>query len=220
MHVQNLAEEDCHSEIATLDIETDGFDGTQDNLIAIGVGYHDADAGNCEIDVVTQGRVGGSELDVIQEAYSWLNQRNPEVLVTYNGKGFDLEFLNDKLEVLVADPRPTIATEKHLDLFLPRQRAADEINEKWPGLEECLTAYDIPLYETTWRGDTLTNARFGEELAPEYLSVLENGESVEELEAVIHEYTASDIEANIALYEADAGRRPTLSYEFSVGEGY
>lgn len=88
------------------------------------------------------------------------------------------------------------------------------MNKKWPSLEECLTSYDLPLYETTWRGDTLTNTRFGEELGPEYLAALENGSELTELEAVIHEYTASDIEANIALYEADVGRKYTPAYDY------
>jgi hypothetical protein len=60
-----------------------------------------------------------------------------------------------------------------------------------------------------WRGEELTNTRFGEELAPEYLQAIEEDRtaSINELETVIYEYVMTDIEANIALYESDVGRR-------------
>jgi hypothetical protein len=62
---------------------------------------------------------------------------------------------------------------------------------------------------TLWRGEQLTNTRFGEDLAPEYLRAIEEdcAATINELETVIHEYVMTDIEANLALYETDSGRR-------------
>lgn len=50
------------------------------------------------------------------------------------------------------------------------------------------------------------------ELPPTYLESIHQGNEarVDDLESVIYEYTATDVEANIALYESDAGREHTL----------
>lgn len=214
MHMLNLDEDHQFGDYAALDIETDGFDGKENNLIAVGVGYYDGD-GRPEIDVITRASVDNDELAVIQEAYSWLDTRNPEGVVTYNGKGFDFKFLTDKLSVLGANPKPELST-PHLDLFPERQQLADRAGAKWPRLEECLRAYDIPIYETEWNGQQFSGEILAEEFAPLYLAALSNGEQglINELEDILWEYTASDIEATIALYEADINRGYMPKYSF------
>lgn len=117
------------------------------------------------------------------------------------------------MEALGLEPRPELRGSQ-VDLFPERQRLASQLNQKWPGLEECLSAYGIPLYEIEWNNQTLTGEEFGEELAPRYLRALEDGDidSVKALEQTIQEYASSDIEATSALYEADVNREYTPSY--------
>ncbi|KTG24435.1 hypothetical protein AUR66_16605, partial [Haloferax profundi] len=65
-----------------------------------------------------------------------------------------------------------------------------------------------------WDKSEMTNERFGEELAPKYLSALEHGDwaRADELEYVIRDYAVADTEATIALYEALLGRSYTPQY--------
>lgn len=210
----SLGDEYRYDRYAALDIETDGFDGSKNDLIAIGVGYHPVE-NSPEIDVMTRASVGGDELDIIRAAYDWINDRNPDGLITYNGVGFDFRFLDDKLRHLGADPTPHLSID-HLDLFPERKRNAEERNIKWPKLEECLEAYGIPVYDTEWEGRPFTGKLLAEEFAPLYLGAMADGDGavLNELEDTLWRYTASDIEATIALYEADLDREyvPTYAY--------
>jgi len=99
--------------------------------------------------------------------------------------------------------------ENHIDLFVPRKQQADQRGVKWPSLEEVLEEHGLSVEPTLWRGEELTNTLFGEQLAPEYLNAIDKNQksTVDELESVIHKYVVGDIEANLALYETDAGRR-------------
>jgi len=209
-----LADEDCAEKIALVDIETGGFDGATDPLIAIGTGFYDTGADVAETTVFTLTRHQDEET-LITDAYSWLNEYDFEALVTYHGEEFDLPFLSDKLDALsLAGTRPSLNYDTHMDLFVPRKQQADRTGRKWPSLEETLEAHEIPRYVTNWEEEELTNTRFGEVLAPKYISALEDGvESVvQPLRETIHEYTVTDIEATAALYEADAGREYTPQY--------
>lgn len=212
----DLADRYRYDRIGTLDIETSGFDGRTDDLVAIGVGYYDATSGeNAEVKVHTRKSVGGDERDLIRAAYEWLNDRGPDCLTSYKGKFFDLTFLDNKVDALgFSNCPPLECAGTHVDLFPPRKRRANELNQKWPSLEESLDSYGIPEYETDWEGEKLTNTRFGEDLAPRYVNALvaDNSETLEELESVVVEYTETDVEANIALYEADVGREYVPTY--------
>lgn len=203
--------------IGTLDIETNGFDGSSDELVAIGVGYYEAGRETAEVEVITRAAVRGDERTLIENAYGWLNERTPDGLATYKGASFDLTFLSDRMEVLGFRERPTMTcADRHVDLYPARKRIADRTGRKWPSLEESLDAYDLPVYSTQWKGAELTNTRFGQDLAPRYLNALaqEDDSTLDELEPTIIEYTASDVEANIALYEADAGRTYMPQYSY------
>ena len=206
----------CYDTVGTLDIETSGFDGAKDHLVAVGVGYHDTSNGDdAEVEVHTQRKCDGDERELIRSAFQWLNDRDPEALVSYKGSSFDMDFLYKKHIALKMSDLPTLeCTRNHIDLFDPRKDLADQNGKKWPSLEESLAAYEIPDYVTEWNGGTLTNTRFGEELAPRYVSALQNGDNgmLDELESVVVEYTESDIEANLALYAADAGREYLPTY--------
>lgn len=208
-----LNPDQCFDSIGTLDIETSGFDGATEDLIAVGVGYYEPNA-DAEVAVHTQLMFDGDERELIRNAYDWLNDREPECLATFNGAGFDFDFLVDKCDALGYRDRPDLlGWPNHVDLLSERKQRLPP-NRKWPSLEESLNAYEIPKYETTWNGKKLTNTRFGEELAPRYVDALASSDAgvLDELESVVVEYTESDIEANIALYEADAGREYLPTY--------
>jgi len=209
----DLSDDQRYHSIGTLDIETSGFDGATEDLIAIGVGYCEAHGENADVEVFTQKDFDGDEAELIQSAYNWLNTRNPEALATFKGSEFDFEFLEDKQQALGVTPDDLVCRSNHVDLFVERKQA-NPPNQKWPSLEESLDAYGIPEYTTMWGSVKLDNVRFGEELAPKYVAALNDrgDHSLDSLEAVVREYTATDIEANLALYEHDAGREYTPSY--------
>jgi len=210
----NLSDEHRYDSIGTLDIETSGFDGATEDLIAIGVGYCEANGENVAVEVFTQKDFDGDEAELIQSAYEWLNTRSPDGLATFKGSEFDFEFLEDKQQALGFTADDLMCQSNHVDLFIPRKEQAEAQNKKWPSLEESLDAYDIPEYTTMWGGVKLDNVRFGEELAPKYVTALDGRgqHSLDSLEAVVREYTETDIEANLALYEHDVGRKYTPTY--------
>lgn len=216
MYTFDLPPEKHYDQYGTIDIETDGFDGAQNQLAAVGVGVFDTGESQPEIEVFTRGDANGDEIEIVREAFSWLNARSIEAVVTYNGTKFDFSFIHDRLEALGVEDKPSIATGNHIDLFPPRKRAAERDNEKWPSLEESLAAYDLDTYETVWNEQRLTNSLFGERFAPDYFSAIERGamEEIEEYERTLFEYTASDIEATIALYEAEVNRPYQPTYQF------
>jgi len=214
MSTLDLNPEQCYETVATLDIETSGFDGATGDLIAIGVGYYDTTTDTLARTVHTQCDTDGDEGELIREAYNWLNDRDPDCLTTFNGAGFDFEFLVDKRDALPIADRPDIlGWPDHVDLLAERKQAMPS-HQRWPSLEDCLDAYEIPTSETAWNGGKLTNTRFGEELAPKYVTALRNDDrdALYKLEGVTRRYTEADIEATLALYEHDAGREYTPTY--------
>jgi uncharacterized protein YprB with RNaseH-like and TPR domain len=215
IHRHDLSTSEIVTRYATLDIETSSVDPDEGQTVAIGIGTIDVLDGEMSVDVLSYGGAQGSEKALIRRAFSRINEFEPSALVTFNGEWFDLDFLDGRIERLGFDQKPTLeCAEHHLDLFLPRKRKADAAGVKWPKLETVLSSHDITVPMTEWRGQELTNTRFGEELAPVYLKSVQQGNEaqVDDLESVIYEYTATDVEANIALYEADASRQyePTL----------
>lgn len=213
MSTLDLSDSQRYESIGTLDIETSGFNGATEDLIAIGVGYCEANGENAAVEVFTQKDFDGDEAALIRNAYDWLNTRSPEALATFKGSEFDFDFLEDKQQALGATVPDLVCRSNHVDLFVQRKRNQPS-HKKWPSLEESLDAYGIEEYVTTWNDAKLTNTRFGEDLAPEYVSALQSGDTatLDSLEAVVREYTETDIEANLALYEHDAGREYTPSY--------
>jgi hypothetical protein len=205
-----LPPEDCAEHFAVFDIETTGRDGTQDNVVAIAVGCYDLTMDYAEVQVFTFAGEG-DELTLIRNSYTWLENHCEEGVVTYNGVGFDVPFLEDRITALLPmeEEGPTLnCMDRHLDLFLRKKEFTTTVGSKWPTLEECLAAYNIPVQTVYWEGEELTNKRFGEYLAPRYLQAIEEDdrETIERLEKKIIEYAAGDIEATVALHEADARR--------------
>lgn len=159
---------------------------------------------------MTAGDAVDDEAALVDRAMARLAAADADALVTYNGSEFDLPFIEDRLDRLgAAVDLPAITdSSTHVDLFLDRKRRADDEGRRWPRLEECLDAYGHTPAKTVWRGEPLTNARFGEELGPAYLRTLgtETGARFRDrLTAVVDHYLIGDLEATLALYHADIG---------------
>ena len=207
---QSLGPDEITTRYASIDIESNSLDPTSGRTVAIGIGLKDTVAGEQSIDVLTLGGALGDERTMIRRAFERINEFDPDALVTYNGEAFDLDYLSKRIESLQFRQQPELNCAKnHVDLFVSRKRSADKAGVKWPSLEEVLDKHGLTVQPTLWRGEQLTNTLFGEELAPEYIQAIteDRAATIDELETVIHEYVMGDIEANIALYESDAGRR-------------
>jgi hypothetical protein len=207
---QTLGPDEIATRYASIDIECNSLDPTSGRTVAIGIGLKDTVAGEQSIDVLMLGGAMGDEETLIRRAFERINEFDPSALVSFNGRGFDLNYLSERLAILEPTQQVGLQCEdNHIDLFVPRKEKADEQGVKWPSLEEVLEGHGLAVQPTHWRGEQLTNTRFGEELAPEYLRAIEEDRAatIDELETVIHEYVMGDIEANIALYEIDAGRQ-------------
>lgn len=214
LFTHRLSPLDRYEEVGVIDIETSGLDSSSSRLIAIGLGYYEPDSTTPAIAVPTLASEGNDELALIDRATRWLNAQDPSVIVTYNGTAFDLPFLRDRFCILGAE-RLQFPDSPHVDLYLPRQVTADLVGVAWPTLETCLQAYNHSTNTVRWEGQPLDNTRFGTELAPKFLQAISanNEEAIDRLEDLIIAYTGSDIEATVALYEADAGRDYEPSYE-------
>ena len=207
---QSLDPDEIATRYASIDIECNSIDPTSGRTVAIGIGLKDTVAGEQSIDVLTLGGALGDEGTMIRRAFERINEFDPNALVTFNGKSFDLDYLSERIELLRFRQNIDInCVKNHVDLFVPRRRSADKAGVKWPSLEEVLDTHGLTVQPTMWRGEELTNTRFGEELAPEYIQAITEGrtDTIDKLETVIHGYVMTDIEANLALYETDAGRR-------------
>ena len=207
---QSLGPDEITTRYASIDIESNSLDPTSGRTVAIGIGLKDTVAGEQSIDVLTLGGALGDEGTMIRRAFERINEFDPNALVTYNGEAFDLDYLSKRIESLQFRQQPELNCAKnHVDLFVSRKRSADEAGVKWPSLQKVLDKHGLSVQPTLWRGEELTNTLFGEELAPEYIQAIteDRTATIDELETVIHEYVMSDIEANLVLYETDAGRR-------------
>lgn len=205
-----LSSENVVTRYATLAIETNGIDPSQNQTVAIGIGLFDELNQQDSVDVLTIGGALGDEQTLIRRAFDRINQFDPAALVTYNGTAFDLDYLQERISQLQFNTPPEISCDDHhIDLFLPRKQQASEAGEKWPTIEEVLDHHGITVQSTEWRGGYVTNTVFRERLAPVYLKAIKQGnrDSVKKLDFAIHNYTATDVQANISLYEADVGRR-------------
>jgi hypothetical protein len=196
--------------VATMDIETTAVDPADGELVSLGVGVHERTAPLNRATYETFHRDGDGEVSLVRTAMDYLARSGADALVTYNGAEFDLPFVEGRLAAHGAAPEFPAVTgpETHVDLFLDRRERAEEAGEPWPGLEACLAAYGYTPAKTVWRGDPVTNSRFGDELGPAYLRTLgtETGDRFRAtLTEVIDHYLRTDLEATLALFRADIG---------------
>ena len=208
--------------VATLDIETTHYKPTAGELVSIGIGVHDRGDDGSNATYETFHRDGQGEARLVERTFEQLSASDVDGLVTYNGRDFDLTFITGRLNALehrLTLPDLLTSKDQHIDLFEDRKQAADRRNRKWPSLEGCLAAYELPEPKTVLNGDPVTNTRFGEELGPAYLDALRHtNSSVDALTDVIDHYLITDLEANLAIYYADIGVEFPFRYLDRRGE--
>jgi hypothetical protein len=209
MAMQYPRKDPGHQRIATLDIETTHSKPSQGEIVSIGVGVHDREEPGEAATYDTFHRDSDGEAALIRRAVGRLTEYAADGLVTYNGIGFDMDFIGSRLEQLgetVEAPEIATTPERHLDLYVDRKQRADQEGAKWPSLEECLEAYGYPCPVTKWSGEEITARRFGEEIGPAYLRALvDDSSQASALKPAIEHYLTTDLEANIAIYYADIG---------------
>ena len=148
------------------------------------------------------------EQPLVSKAFRYIDGLDGDVLVSYSGSDFDMEFLAARSTQFDSAPSPpTLHTAgQHIDLFTD-QKAAYDPGKKWPPLEECLSSYGFPVPKTTWNGAPLDNSRFGDEFGPAFLEVVATGgdHAIAAYREVLDHYLTTDLEANLALYYADQG---------------
>lgn len=201
-------EDPGYDRVATLDIETTHYKANQGEVVSVGIGIYDAADDEFEYNPFHR-ESPDDEASTISRALEYVDQSGADGLVTYNGRDFDLEFLNDRL-VLCGENGLQLGLdtpETHVDLLEDRKKVCERTGQKWPKLEACLSTYGFDEPETIWNGQPVTNVRFGEELGPEYLTMLEMGDETqtEQLCEVIDHYLVTDLEANLAIYYSDIG---------------
>jgi DNA polymerase elongation subunit (family B) len=106
LHFNQL--DDRYERVAVLDIETGGYDGGTDPLIAIGVGRYDQSDGTAESKTFVL-NTDVDQIALIRRAYDWIDEFAPDALVTFNGEHFDLPFLGNTIEAASVDgDRPAL----------------------------------------------------------------------------------------------------------------
>ena len=198
-----------HARLATLDVETTAFDAAEGELVAVGVGVHDRGDSAAAASWDTFLRDGSGEVALVRRALNRLAAADPDLLLTYNGRAFDVPFVRERLAALDADlslPARLTDPARHLDLFLARRRRAARTGEPWPTLEDCLAAYGFPDPVTRLDGRRITNERFGEVLGPAVLdAVADGGAPSDDLERAVRHYLRTDLVATLAVYAGDVG---------------
>ncbi|ELZ38758.1 hypothetical protein C471_09315 [Halorubrum saccharovorum DSM 1137] len=200
-----------HDKLVTFDIETTHYDPDEGETVAIGVGQHEvgSSGGEARYEIFARRQRGvDDEQKLVERAFEFIDNLDGDTLVSYNGVGFDMDFLYKRSAHF--DPAPGSPelhrAGHHVDLFTDRKAACGP-NDKWPSLEECLDSYDLPVPKTVWNGAPIDNTRFGEEFAPAFLDALGTGDDqeVSRFRGVLDHYLMTDLEANLALYYADQG---------------
>jgi len=204
--------------IATLDIETTGFDAATAETVAIGVGLHErgTPGSDTSLDCFYRETVD-DEAEIILGVAEQLADYEADLLVTYNGADFDLPFLRDRLDELgVTQSAFQFPGDAHLDLLTDRKAMPG----KWPKLEACVAAYGATPARTVWNGTDVDGGVFGEELAPAYLRCLADDDATRKaaLRPVIEHYLESDLENNWLIYYGDLGVAFEPSYVGTVRE--
>ncbi|GAA0541559.1 ribonuclease H-like domain-containing protein [Halorubrum ejinorense] len=202
---------DDHDRIVTFDIETTHWDPDKGETVAIGVGHHEPRTPGTDAQYESFARSNHGitdEQDLVRKAFRYIDELDGDVLVSYNGTDFDMDFLAERSTRFDSAPSPPAlhTTGQHIDLFTDRKTACDP-GEKWPSLEECLSGYNYPVPKTIWNGAPLDNSRFGDEFGPAFLDVVatEHEQAIAAFREVLEHYLNTDLEANIALYYADRG---------------
>ena len=211
-----------YERVATIDIETTAINPADGELVAIGIGVHDRGDAASEVTYDLAYRTGDDEATLVNRAIERLSTADPDLVVSYNGAEFDVPFMRGRCTAHDSSFPETILTDpdSHLDLMAARKRLARRTDRRYPSLEACLGSYGYEPAKTVWKGEVVTNRRFGEELGPAYLGTLAEGdtEQIGHLQNVIDHYLVTDLEATLSVYYHDVGVSFEPQYSGTVTE--
>lgn len=193
-------------------------------LVAVGLGYQSGPDQSVEAEVLFRdgGWDSESTSDLLRRVHSWCDDRDAEAVLTHNGTAFDKIHLNGWAQEVANDGHwPAAETEmgslfgNHIDLNpLAVERYQNRL-EAWRDkvkLEDVCDWEDITVPETRYEdfdigaltqhsaidSPEVTNVHIGEALGEAYVEhkIRETTNTTQfgELERLLREYTASDIE--------------------------
>lgn len=194
--------------VATIDIETTHYDAEQGEVVAIGIAIHEPETPGTNVNYrIFYRKPAVDEAGIIRTAFYQLWESEANLLISYNGGDFDIPFLTQRMEILDEEVREEpFGSIKRIDLFAGRKQRADEQDQKYPSLEDCLESYDVEPATTYWKDEPITNKRFGEEIGPAYLDAVAESDTTRmtQLCKPIDHYLRTDLEHNLTLYYSDA----------------
>ena len=203
----------------------------QFEVFIVGVGYQSEPGKPIDVEALVRTGIGpDAELNVIERALDWIDERDADTLLTYNGDEFDLGLLLERTRI--AAEESTAGRRELLDrvnALLERCESDDLKPACWDAFgdytrfeDACAVAgvdcptthwaeYDHPMEPDNWRRpehrgkSELVNAdvpEFGER----YLRLLDAGNEgepvVEELHRMLTEYTLGDVKPLFELADA------------------
>lgn len=106
------------------DEELDFEDSNQFELFISSVGYQPEPGSKIETELIYRDGLGpGSELDVIEETLDWIDERDGEKLLTFNGSGFDLIHLRGRAKLASEASGSRNGVSDRVEDFLEEDRA-------------------------------------------------------------------------------------------------
>lgn len=221
-------------ETASPDTESDSIDFTNTDcfeLIAVGLGYQSPDSTAIESTVLFRqnGWETSARVELLHRMYEWISERNPAIVLTYNGTNFDTIHLQEWAQRAANDdywPRAPAAMDEvfanHVDLHehaMATYRHMLQYNRTGISLEmicdwENISLTEVPIdhshfVDVDWIdpnvAEYVTGRLVGSVLGEQYLERTEQGiddEITAEVERLLREYTRSDIEPLFELADA------------------
>ncbi|HXV60712.1 MAG TPA: ribonuclease H-like domain-containing protein [Vicinamibacteria bacterium] len=127
-----------------------GLDPTTGRVVCVGT-----------LDVETsreQAFVEASERALLESFWQWLSDRKPTLLITFNGKRFDVPYLEIRSAIHGIEPGRTLSTIRHIDL---RQTLEGDERRRRGSLDYFCAIFGIPSPKTELDGSRVEEA-FGE----------------------------------------------------------
>lgn len=150
-----------------------------------------------------QGPTVCDELELIDRVTDWIRDRSPELLLTYNGKSYDLPILRHRASVTSKECPGSHVVEADLDMLLDSIRHEDlfpSVRERYNrnvSLESALKDNGIETPTVELDGREVS----GEDMPVLGLRILRDEATDEELKAVA-EYAKSDVKQLVTLRDS------------------
>lgn len=171
-------------------------------LFCIPIGYR-SPSGDVEVDVLFRDSMTPcSELELLNDTISWVRERRPGTIVTYNGESYDLPILRERARVSSHEcPGDNTANENlslmlsttaHVDLFPIVEEAAGHM----VSLDDALEYHEIDADLSELNGEEVD----GSDMPALGKRHMRGGLTNQELEAV-RAYAAADVQPLFELYD-------------------